>query len=100
MANMIFCKTTAKGVQSFYVNANGETHYLFSQSFRRGVKNYYERGVYINEAINFTKAKGNTAVVHTMEKLPAYIRYIEREYGIAVLRKTARKNQERKKKIA
>ena len=100
MANMIFCKTTAKGVQSFYVSANGETHYLFSQSFRRGVKNYYERGVYISEAINFTKAKGNTAVVHTMEKLPAYIRYIEREYGIAVLRKTARKNQERKKKIA
>ena len=100
MANTIYCETTAKGVQSFFINANGETHFLFSQNFRRGVKDYFERGVRIDEAINFKRANGNSAIIHTMEKLPAYIRYVEREYGMEVLRRTARKNQTHKRKSA
>ena len=100
MANTIYCETTAKGVQSFFITANGETHFLFSQNFRRGVKDYFERGVRIDEAINFKRANGNSAIIHTMEKLPAYIRYVEREYGIEVLRRTARKNQTYKRKSA
>ena len=100
MANTIYCETTAKGVQSFFINANGETHFLFSQNFRKGVKDYFERGVRIDEAINFKRANGNSAIIHTMEKLPAYIRYVEREYGMEVLRKTARKNQTNKRKSA
>ena len=100
MANTIYCATTSKGIQSFYITANGETHFLFSQNFRRGVKDYFERGVRIDEAINFARAKGNNAVMHTMEKLPSYIRYVEREYGMEVLRKTARKNQGNKRRSA
>ena len=100
MANTIYCKTTEKGVQSFFINANGETHFLFSQNFRRSVKDYFERGVRIDEAINFKRANGNSAIIHTMEKLPAYIRYVEREYGMEVLRRTARKNQTYKRKSA
>ena len=100
MANTIYCKTTEKGVQSFFINANGETHFLFSQNFRRGVKDYFERGVRIDEAINFKRANGNSAIIHTMEKLPAYIRYVEREYGMEVLRRTARINQTYKRKSA
>ena len=100
MANTIYCKTTEKGVQSFFINANGETHFLFSQNFRRGVKDYFERGVRIDEAINFKRANGNSAIIHTMEKLPAYIKYVEREYGMEVLKRTARKNQTYKRKSA
>ena len=100
MANTIYCETTAKEVQSFFINVNGETHFLFSQNFRRGVKDYFERGVRIDEAINFKRANGNSAIIHTMEKLPAYIRYVEREYGMEVLRRTARKNQTYKRKSA
>ena len=100
MANTIYCETTAKGVQSFFIKANGETHFLFSQNFRRGVKNYFKHGVRVDEAINFKRANGNSAIIHTMEKLPAYIRYVEREYGMEVLRKTARKNQTYKRKSA
>lgn len=100
MANTIYCKTTAKGIQSFFVKANGESYFLFSQAFRRGIKNYFGNGVVIDEAVNFAKAKGNTAVIHTMEKLPAYIRYVEREYGMEVLRKTARKNHGNKRRSA
>ena len=100
MANTIYCETTAKGVQSFFINANGETHFLFSQNFRRGVKDYFERGVRIDEAINFKRSNGNSAIIHTMEKLPTYIRYVEREYGMEVLRRTARKNQTYKRRSA
>ena len=100
MANTIYCRTTAKGVQSFFINSNGENHFLFSQNFRRGVKEYFERGVSIDQAINFARARGNSAVMHTMEKLPSYIRYIEREYGLEVLRRTARKNQTHKRRSA
>ena len=100
MANTIYCETTAKGVQSFFINANGETHFLFSQNFRRGVKDYFERGVRIDEAINFNRANGNSAISHTLEKRPAYIRYVEREYGMEVLRRTARKNQTYTRKSA
>lgn len=100
MASTIYCKTTAKGVQSFFINVNGETHFLFSQNFRRGVKDYFERGVRIDEAINFKRANGNSAIIHTMEKLPSYIRYVEREYGMEVLKRTARKNQTYKRKSA
>ena len=100
MANTICCETTAKGVQSFFIHANGETHFLFSQNFRRGVKDYFERGVRIDEAINFKRANGNSAIIHTMEKLPSYIRYVEREYGMEVLKRTARKNQSRKRRPA
>ena len=100
MANTIYCEITAKGVQRFFINANGETHFLFSQNFRRGVKDYFERGVRIDEAINFKRANGNSAIIHTMEKLPTYIRYVEREYGMEVLKRTARKNQTYKRKSA
>ena len=100
MANTIYCETTAKGIQSFFITANGETHFLFSQNFRSGVKEYFERGVRIDEAINFARAKGNTAIMRTMEKLPSYIRYVEREYGMEVLKRTARKNQAHKRKSA
>lgn len=100
MANTIYCATTSKGIQSFYITANGERHFLFSQNFRRGVKEYFERGVRIDEAMNFKRANGNSAIIHTMEKLPSYIRYVEREYGMQVLRSTARKNQNLKRKAA
>ena len=97
MRNRIYCETTAKGIQSFYITAGGETHFLFSQNYRRGVKAYFERGVAIDEALNIRRANGNTAIIHTMEKLPSYIRYIEREYGVEVLRSTARKNSHHKR---
>ena len=100
MKHTIYCKTAAKGEQSFYIVANGETHFLFRQNFRRGVKEYFGQGVCLDRAMNFAKAKGNTALMHTMEKLPTYIKYIEREYGLEVLKSTARRNANQRKKSA
>ena len=96
MSAKIICRTTAKGESSFYVSVDGETHFLFSQNYHTGVRRYFRGPVSVTKAIDFSCAKGNKALIHTMEKLPSYIRYVEREYGIEVLKQTQRRNARRK----
>ena len=91
MKSKIYCKTTSKGKQSFYLLHEGKEHFLFSQNFRRSVKSYYSNGATMNEALNNPRGGENYALRKTMEKLHTYIKYIERENGIMVLKKSNRK---------
>ena len=100
MTAIVFCKPTAKGIHSFYVEASGETHFLFSQDYRRGVNEYFRDGVRLDDALNFSRAKGDNAIKRTMEKLPSYIKYIEREYDLEILRQTAKKNAKHNRRAA
>lgn len=100
MATVIFCKTSDKGVHTFYLSTQNESYYLFSQNYRRGVNKYFADGVILDRAIDFSRANGDSAIIRTMQKLPSYIKYIEREYDIDVLRKTAQKNAERRLRAA
>lgn len=92
MKDTIYCRTTDKGVHSFYLSSNGTSYYLFSQDYRRGVNAYYRKGVLLDRALDYGRSDNDVAVIRTMGKLPSYIRYIEKEYGIQVLKKTAKKN--------
>lgn len=83
----IFSKTTEKGKQSLYLRTNGKEYYLFSQDYRRSVKEYYSRPMSIDRALDFSRGEGR-AVRRTMEKLRIYIPYVEKEYGLCVLSKT------------
>lgn len=96
MKNYIYSKTTDKGQQSFFLVVNGQEYYLFTQKFYRGVKNYFQNKVLLSKAIDFSSANNDTALLRTMEKLPAHIRYVENEYGIIALNKTARKTKQYK----
>ena len=100
MTAFVSCKPTAKGIHSFYIEASGETHFLFSQDYRRGVNKYFRDGVRLDDALNFSLAKGDNAIERTMEKLPKHIEYIEREYDLEILRKTAKKNAKHNKRAA
>ena len=100
MKATVYCKATDKGTHTFYLVSEGREYFLFHQNFRRGVAEYYRYGVTVNEAINFGRSKHNTALINTMEKLPAYIKYVEKEYGIEVLKQTAKKNNRRKHLLA
>ena len=100
MAAVISCIPTAKGTHSFFVEACGETHFLFSQNYRSGVDDYFRDGVCLDAALDFSRAKGDTAIERTMEKLPSRIRYIEREYGIEIFRHSAKKNARRRRRAA
>ena len=100
MNKKVYCITTEKGIQSFYLEACGETHYLFSQNFRRGVKEYFGAGVHLDAAIDYSRAGHDAAILRTMRKLPAFIKYIETQYGITVLRRTAKRNATGKRSAA
>ena len=93
MKTKIYCETSIKGAHSFFMINNGQEYYLFSQDYRKGVQEYYSRGVSLDEAINFAKSRKDNAIRRTMSKIPMYVKYIEKEYGKEVLEQTKRKNR-------
>lgn len=93
MRNMIYCEPTERGVHSFFLVANGKEYYLFSQNYYKGVHLYYSNGVPLTQAFNYSKTHNDFALMRTMSKLPKYIKYVEKEYGIQVLEKTKKKSR-------
>ena len=93
MKNSIYCKTTAKGIHTFYLKTNGNEYFLFNQDYRKGVNEYYRGGVSLDNAADYTKSKSDNAVIRTMSKIFMYVKYIEKEYDIEVLKKTIKKNK-------
>ena len=92
MKTNVICKIDAQGKHSFYLNVAGERYYLFQQNFYRGVNEYYKNGVSLDLAMSFAHSHKDNAIIRTMQKLPVYIRYIEKEYSITVFNKTAKRN--------
>jgi len=91
MANSkVYCRTTAKDVLSFYIKHNNERYFLFSQNYKRGVHQYFANGVSLNKAIDYSGAKSDFSIERTMDKLPKYIKYIEKEYEISIFNQTDR----------
>ena len=100
MRDCIYCRTTEKGEQTFYLMAQGRTYLLFVQDFRRSNKQVYEQGISL---FDLRKLRGHCSysVRHTVEKIPAHIHYIEQEYGISIMEMTKRKqsNWKNKKRV-
>ena len=92
MNNTVFCKSTGHDVQSFYLRSGSTNYYLFTQNYKQSVHDYFAGGVNITNALSSPSGRKDTAINKTMEKLPKYITYIEKEFGLAVLEKTKRKN--------
>lgn len=97
MKAKIFCVATNKGIQSFYVRLGGEEYFLFDQGYRKSNKVYFCNGVTVDDIGNFSTAH-STAVSNTLEKLPFYIREVERRFGIAIYDRT--KERESKRQLA
>ena len=93
MKTMIYCETPKKAVHDFYMLNEGEIYYLFSQNYRKGVQDFYHKGVRLDESLDYSKAHKDTAIERTMSKIPMYIKYIEKEYGIEVLKRTKKRNR-------
>lgn len=90
MQATVFCKTTAKGRQTFYVAMGSGKYVLFTQDYRVSNKEFFANGVSVNELFNYSNVH-STAVKKTLDKLPSYLRYIEKEYGVAVFEKTKKR---------
>ena len=96
MQATVFCKTTAKATQSFFVKVGGREYFLFEQDFRKSNKEFFRNGVGVH-AINNYSSVHSTAVKKTLDKLPSYIRYIEKAYDVAIYEKTKKKLETKKK---
>lgn len=92
MNTMIYCKTT-EGTDSFYVSAGDKLLYLFSQPRRMHVESYFCGGIRLKNAMDHTKARRDAALLRTMDKIPVYIRRVEKEEGIEILEKTKEKRR-------
>lgn len=88
MVGMIYCRLSDQRLHEFYLCISGKTYYLFSQKYKKSVHSFYGDSVCLNAALDFGKSRRDNAIVRTMRKLPMYIRYVEKEHGIAVLNKT------------
>ncbi len=79
---------------TFFLLGDQRPGILFLQkSYRRGVQNYFSKGVPSDESINFSKACHGNSVMWTMSKIPMYVKYIEREYEVEVFRQTKKRNR-------
>lgn len=92
MKSTVYCTPTDKGIHTFYLVTERQEYYLFHQNYRKGVNDFFRDGVNLDRAIDFTRAHHDEAVIRTMQKIPMYIKYIEKCYGVEVLRATAKKN--------
>lgn len=95
MAAKIYCKTTGKGVQSYYLFDGKQDYYLFNSEFRRSNKEFFSQGRFIQEVLD-AKRHNSTSVRKTSNRLIGAVKYIESEYGICVFQQTAKKQQKRK----
>ena len=92
MKSTVYCTPTDKGIHTFYLVIEGHEYYLFRQNYRKGVNEFFRDGVDLDRALDFTKSRHDEAVIRTMSKRPMYIKYIEKCYGVEVLRATAKRN--------
>ena len=82
----IICKSAHDRLE-FFACTGGEEFYLFSQRFDRAVFARFKKGVELSEALTPIKRRGrNLPLEKVSDKLPAYIRYVEQEYGVSLLR--------------
>lgn len=88
----IYCESSYRGIHSFYLTVGGQDYYLFSQNYRRGVQEYFSKGVSIDQSMNYSRTHRDEALIRTMTKIPMYVNYIEKEYSIEVLEQTKKKN--------
>ncbi|MCI8413359.1 MAG: hypothetical protein HFE47_04605 [Clostridia bacterium] len=94
MQTTVFCKTTAKGIQTYFVRVDGRAYFLFTQRFYKSNKEFFQKGVNVC-ALGAYSGAHSASVRRTLDKLPAFLRYIEKEYGVAIFRKSKEKSQKR-----
>ena len=87
MCMKIKCEDRNETTDAFYLVTDDEKIWLFDQVKRKGVTDYFKRGVTINRALRPQKGKRFDAKLgKTVDKLPLYLRYVEKEYGIQIMK--------------
>ena len=94
--SVVFCTQPVHGTLYFYVLTGREEHYLFGQSFRPSLWKRYRYGVLLDDALDWAKGR-YPADRKVSEKLFKMIPYIEKEYGVSLLRKSRKPSRRRRR---
>jgi hypothetical protein len=97
--SVVYCTQPVRGKLYFRVASAGEDHYLFTQPFRLSLWNRYRFGVRLEDALDWSRC-GTPAGRKVCEKLFKWIRSIEKEYGIALLRKSRKPSRRTRREDA
>ena len=87
----VYCIRNKGNNLDFYIKNKETEFFLFSQRLYKGVEKYFRKGVSLNKAIDHSKCWDDYRIHRVMSKLPAYIRYIEKEYEIAFFEQSKRR---------
>lgn len=79
--NTIYCIKNANGSLDFFARSSSGECYLFTQKFYLSVYNMYRNPLSVKQATSFKKADENTILRKVIEKLPAYLKYAEKNYN-------------------
>lgn len=90
MAAKIYCRTTAKGVQSYYLTDGKENHFLFTSAYRKSNRDFFSQGRCIQEVLD-ARRHTSASVQRISARLISAVKYIESEYGICVLKQTVKR---------
>ena len=96
MKVIIICKTTAKGVQSYYLIYGGMQYFLFSMAYRRSNRAYYGAGRTVWDVIKACK-NHSTSVRMASERIIRCIKDIEKVFEISVLDRSEKSRRPRRK---
>lgn len=97
MKTKVICKEHSRGTLSFYAMDNGKEYFLFNQEFKKTVYDYFMNGVNVSLTSNYSVAHSHT-VRKTLDKLPSYLRYVEKEYDLEIYEKTKSNKSNKKSK--
>lgn len=95
----VYCRTTKRGEQSFYLIHAERRYYLFTQAFRRSNQEYFGNGILLKDVYDFSRVH-SYATERTLEKIQRFIPYIEKEHDIVIRRKTERRSERCKKLLS
>lgn len=71
----------------FFAEDEQESVYIFSRKYRTNLFNYFRKGISTRKLYDFTKTHRSSVVINTMLQLRTHLRFIEKEYGVAILEK-------------
>lgn len=91
MYPFIYCEKSRNDTISFYFTHGSTDYFLFCQKYRDDTYNAFYKGVPLDRAMRPSLAHNSKAVLKTIDKLPAYIKYVEKEEGFKILNKSIKK---------
>ena len=78
MRTIVFCKTTAKETQTFFIKAGGKVYFLFEQNFKKSNKDFFSKGVSIDSIGDYSNAHSYSVKKNIGQTSPIYTIYRKR----------------------